>query len=40
MRRVLLLRCLIVLAAIAILEALCRLGVIDRFTMPPPSRIL
>jgi NitT/TauT family transport system permease protein len=40
MSRVLLLRCLLVLAAIAILEALCRLGVIDRFTMPPPSRIL
>src|SRR5712671_7513508 len=40
MRRAPLLRCLLVLAAVAVLEALCRVGVIDRFTMPPPSRIL
>jgi len=39
MSRVLLLRCLLILALIAVLEALCRAGVIDRFTMPPPSRI-
>jgi NitT/TauT family transport system permease protein len=39
MNRALLLRCLLVLAAIAVLEALCRAGMIDRFTMPPPSRI-
>jgi NitT/TauT family transport system permease protein len=40
MRRAAVLRTLLVLAAIAVLEALCRAGVIDRFTMPPPSRIL
>jgi NitT/TauT family transport system permease protein len=40
MSRALLLRILLILALIAALEALCRLGVIDRFTMPPPSRIL
>jgi NitT/TauT family transport system permease protein len=40
MNRPLLLRILLILAFTAVLEALCRLGVIDRFTMPPPSRIL
>lgn len=39
MSRALVLRCLLVLAIVAVLEALCRGGVIDRFTMPPPSRI-
>jgi NitT/TauT family transport system permease protein len=39
MRNVLVLRCLLILAAIVVLEVLCRIGVIDRFTMPPPSRI-
>jgi len=39
MSRALFLRCLLILAAVAVLEALCRAGVIDRFTMPPPSRI-
>src|ERR1700730_273099 len=38
-KRALILRCLLIVAAIAVLEALCRVGVIDRFTMPPPSRI-
>jgi NitT/TauT family transport system permease protein len=40
MNRPLLLRILLLLAFTAVLEALCRMGVIDRFTMPPPSRIL
>ena len=40
MSRPLLLRVLLLLAFTAGLEALCRFGVIDRFTMPPPSRIL
>ena len=39
MNRALFLRCLLIITAIAVLEALCRVGVIDRFTMPPPSRI-
>jgi NitT/TauT family transport system permease protein len=34
-----LLRLLVVLACIGAIEALCRVGVIDSFTMPPPSRI-
>jgi len=34
------LRTLLVVVAVAVLEVLCRVGVIDRFTMPPPSRIL
>ncbi|HZP79784.1 MAG TPA: ABC transporter permease [Pseudolabrys sp.] len=34
-----LLRIAVVLALIALLELLCRTGVIDNFTMPPPSRI-
>jgi NitT/TauT family transport system permease protein len=40
MSRALLLRLLLVGAAIAALEVLCRVGIIDRFTMPPPSRIV
>jgi NitT/TauT family transport system permease protein len=40
MNRAVFLRCLLILAAVAVVEALCRAGVIDRFTMPPPSRIL
>lgn len=39
MNHVLLLRWFLVLAAVAALEVMCRSGVIDRFTMPPPSRI-
>jgi NitT/TauT family transport system permease protein len=35
----LLLRVAIILALTGLLEVLCRTGVIDRFTMPPPSRI-
>jgi NitT/TauT family transport system permease protein len=38
--RLAILRTLAVLALIGLLEALCRTGVIDRFTMPPPSAIL
>jgi NitT/TauT family transport system permease protein len=40
MSRATLLRTLLILAVVAGLEMLCRAGVIDRFTMPPPSRIL
>jgi NitT/TauT family transport system permease protein len=40
MNRALLLRCLLILVAVSVIEALCRAGVIDAFTMPPPSRIL
>jgi NitT/TauT family transport system permease protein len=36
----LVLRVAIVVALTGFLEGLCRTGVIDRFTMPPPSRIL
>jgi NitT/TauT family transport system permease protein len=39
MSRVTILRTLAILALIALLEVLCRMGAIDRFTMPPPSRI-
>ncbi|MBL8672405.1 MAG: ABC transporter permease subunit [Alphaproteobacteria bacterium] len=39
MNRALVLRVLALAAAVAVLEALCRVGVIDRFTMQPPSRI-
>jgi NitT/TauT family transport system permease protein len=39
MTRVAILRTLLIVALIAMLEVLCRIGVIDRFTMPPPSRI-
>ena len=40
MSRIVLLRILVVLAFVGLLELLCRTGVIDRFTMPPPSRIV
>ncbi len=33
------LRFLVIIGFIAALEALCRTGIIDNFTMPPPSRI-
>src|SRR5579862_4818170 len=39
MSRALVLRCLLIVLALAVLEVLCRVGIIDRFTMPPPSRI-
>lgn len=39
MNRVALLRLLVIAALIGLLEFLCRTGVIDNFTMPPPSRI-
>ena len=35
----LLLRIAIIVALTGVLEVLCRTGIIDRFTMPPPSRI-
>ncbi len=35
----LLLRIAIIVALTGLLEVLCRTGIIDRFTMPPPSRI-
>jgi NitT/TauT family transport system permease protein len=38
--RPLLVRTLLILGFTALLEVLCRAGVIDRFTMPPPSVIL
>jgi NitT/TauT family transport system permease protein len=40
MSRIVLLRIGVLLAFIAALEVLCRTGVIDDFTMPPPSRIV
>lgn len=40
MNRIILLRIGVLLAFIALLEVLCRTGVIDNFTMPPPSRII
>jgi NitT/TauT family transport system permease protein len=39
MRGVFLLRLLVIAAFIGLIEILCRRGVIDNFTMPPPSRI-
>jgi NitT/TauT family transport system permease protein len=33
-------RLLVAIGIVAVLEALCRLGVIDRFAMPPPSEII
>jgi NitT/TauT family transport system permease protein len=33
-------RLLIAVGIVAVVEALCRLGVIDRFAMPPPSEII
>ena len=35
-----LLRIAVIVAFVALLELLCRTGVIDNFTMPPPSRIV
>ena len=40
MIRVALLRIAVLLVFVALLEILCRTGVIDNFTMPPPSRIM
>jgi NitT/TauT family transport system permease protein len=40
MNRIIFLRIGVLLAFIALLEVLCRAGVIDNFTMPPPSRII
>jgi NitT/TauT family transport system permease protein len=40
MKHVTLLRIAVVVAFVAFLEGLCRTGVIDNFTMPPPSRIV
>jgi NitT/TauT family transport system permease protein len=38
--RILLLRIVVLIAFIGFLELLCRIGIIDDFTMPPPSRIV
>ena len=40
MRWVSLLRVAVIFSLLAFLETLCRIGVIDNFTMPPPTRIL
>jgi NitT/TauT family transport system permease protein len=40
MNRITLLRIAVLLVFIGLLEVLCRVGIIDNFTMPPPSRIL
>lgn len=39
MKAVVILRLGVIVALIALVELLCRTGVIDNFTMPPPSRI-
>jgi NitT/TauT family transport system permease protein len=39
MRNVLFLRLVVIAGFIGLIEILCRTGVIDNFTMPPPSRI-
>jgi NitT/TauT family transport system permease protein len=39
MTRTGLLRLLVIVGLIGLIEILCRVGVIDNFTMPPPSRI-
>ena len=39
MRGIFLLRLLVIAGVIGLIEALCRFGVIDNFTMPPPTRI-
>jgi NitT/TauT family transport system permease protein len=39
MKRLFLLRLLVIAGFIGFVEALCRIGIIDNFTMPPPSRI-
>jgi NitT/TauT family transport system permease protein len=38
--RIVILRIAVLLAFVALLELLCRTGVIDNFTMPPPTRIV
>jgi NitT/TauT family transport system permease protein len=38
--RIVVLRIAVLLAFVALLELLCRTGVIDNFTMPPPTRIV
>jgi NitT/TauT family transport system permease protein len=40
MSRIALLRIAVLLAFVGLLEVLCRAGIIDNFTMPPPSRIV
>ena len=40
MSRAALIRTALILAVIAVVEVLCRTGIIDNFTMPPPSRII
>jgi NitT/TauT family transport system permease protein len=40
MTKVTILRIAVLVAFVAVLEGLCRTGVIDNFTMPPPSRII
>jgi NitT/TauT family transport system permease protein len=40
MNRIVLLRITVLAAFIGLLELLCRFGIIDNFTMPPPSRII
>jgi NitT/TauT family transport system permease protein len=40
MRHLTLLRILVVVAAVLVIEGLCRIGVIGRFTMQPPSEII
>ena len=32
-------RFIVIVGALAVLELLCRIGTIDRLTMPPPTRI-
>lgn len=40
MNRIVLLRLSVLLAFVGLLEILCRTGIIDSFTMPPPTRIV
>jgi NitT/TauT family transport system permease protein len=40
MSRIVLLRIAVLAAFVGVLELLCRTGIIDNFTMPPPSRIV
>jgi NitT/TauT family transport system permease protein len=39
MKSVAILRLLVIAGFVGLIETLCRMGVIDNFTMPPPSRI-
>ena len=39
MRRAAVLRLIVIVGLVAFVEALCRVGIIDNFTMQPPSRI-